>query len=245
MKTSIFIAICCAMFALSSGAVRAQEETQVSDSNPDADTAVDASVHAGADEPAAQQAQPSRQPAKRPQASYSHWGFQSANQPSATRFEPDQAPGLLAQSRNGNENSELLNPVTRTEPPPPGIWWHSHNAPFRTTPVTGTTEPRDRQSAAVRGLLEHLNAESGTPDQSLRTENPVLFPYPLNNGFSMSLREKKLESPGTTAFPSSFSESSVSSSESPKGKPQTRSSSKSVSRSTPAPSLDSHAAKQN
>ena len=245
MKTSIFIAVCCVIFALSSAAVRAQDTTRVPDTNPDAGGSVDAWVHAGVDEQSAQQPQPPRQPNKRQQTSYSHWAFQSANQPSATRFQPEQAPSLLAQPGKSDNPSTLFNPLTRSETPPPDILRHGQDTPFGISPIAGTNDPRNPQSAAVRGLLQNLNSESETQVQSFKSKKPVPSPYPGNSGFSTTLREKKVEPTEKTSFPSPFSKPAGYSSNPLHSKSQQHTSPKSVDRSKPASLLGSQAAKQN
>jgi hypothetical protein len=240
MKPGIFTAVFCAIFALSSGAAHAQDSARVPDTNPDAGSAVDASVHAGIDEQSAQQPQPSRQPNKRQQTTYSHWAFQPAKQPSATRFQPEQTASALAQPDKG-DNPSTLNPSTRSETPLPDPLRHGHDTPFGISPIAGNTEPRDPQSEAVRGLLQGLNSESGAQLQGLKSISPLPSPFPRNNGFSASLRDKKAEPSEKAPFPSPFSKTDDWSSNPLKAKSQKHTPPKQVDRNKPASSLDSKA----
>jgi hypothetical protein len=240
VKPGIFVAGCWVIFVFSAGVAGAQDSSRVPDTNPDAGSAVDASVHAGIDEQSAQQPQPSRQPNKRQQTTYSHWAFQPAKQPSATRFQPEQAASALAQPDKG-DNPSTLNPSTRSETPLPDPLRHGHDTPFGISPIAGNTEPRDPQSEAVRGLLQRLNSESGAQLQGLKSISPLPSPFPRNNGFSASLRDKKAEPSEKAPFPSPFSKTDDWSSNPLKAKSQKHTPPKQVDRNKPASSLDSKA----
>lgn len=248
MKTGIYTACCCAIFALSSTVARAQDSTRVPDINPEAGSAVDASVHAGVDEQSPQQPQPSQKPNKRQQTTYSHWGFQpanrSANQPSATRVQREQASSPLEQSENADNPSTLFNPPTRSETALPDPLRQSQDTMFGISPIAGNTEPRDPQSAAVRGLLQRLNSDSGPQLQGLKSISPLLSPFPRNNGFSTSVRDKKAGPSEKTSLPSPFSKPDVWSSIPLQAKSQKQTPPKPVNRNKSASLLDSKAEKQ-
>jgi hypothetical protein len=247
MKTSIFTTIFCALFALSSGAARAQDSARVPDTNPDAGSAVDASVHAGVDEQSAQP-QPSQQPNKRQQTTYSHWAFQpanrSANHPSATRFQHAQAPIPLAQPEKGDDPSTLSNLPNRSETPLFDPLPHAQDAPFGISPIGGKALPRDPQSQAVRTLLQRQNSENGVQLQGLKSFSPLPSPFHPNNGFSTSLRDKKTEPSEKSPFPSPFSRPDSRSSNSLQRRPQKHIPPKPADRNKRAPLLDSKIAKQ-
>jgi hypothetical protein len=249
MKTSILIALYCAILALSSGVARAQDTTRVPNTNPDASSAVDASVHAGVDEQSALQSQPSRQSKKSRQTTYSHWAFESvnrsANQPSAARFQHEQAPSALAQPEKGENPSTLFNPLSRSETPLPAPLRLGQETPFRISPSAGNIEPRDPQSVAVRGLLQRRNSQSGAQLQGLKSIIPLPSPFPRNAGFSTPLRDEKAQPFEKTSFPSPFSKFDGWSSNPLQAKSQKHAPPKPMGRNKSASLVDSKAAKQN
>jgi hypothetical protein len=245
MKLSIFITVCCAMFALS-GAARAQDSTPVPEPNSDGGSAVDASVHAGVEEQSAQQPHSSVQPSnKRQQTSYSQRAFQSANQTSATRFQPSRAPSLPAEPGETNNPSTLFNPLTRSEAPPEFLRRSlGLGTSLGISPLAGSTDRRDAELAALRDLLRSPNSESGTPAQGFGSKRPMPSLSPRNDGFSPSLREWKPET-DRASFPSPFSKPAGWSSNSLRAKSLKHSPPRSADRSKPISLFDSQPAKQN
>jgi hypothetical protein len=231
MKTSLFMAACCAIFALSTGVAHTQDSTSVPDTNPTAaGSPVDSSVHVGVDEQSAQRPQASRQPSKPQQTSYSHWAFESANQPtsqpSRTRFQHEHASDLLAQPGQTDNPSTLFNPQARSETPPPNLLRRGQVSPFGTSPIANDTEPSDPQAAAVRGLLQKLNGENGNQLQGLKSD-------------------RKAEPSDKTFFPSPFSRPPGWSSSPFEAESQKHTRTKPGKRNKPASLLDSQAGKQN
>jgi hypothetical protein len=204
-KTGIFLTASWVTIAFSCVDLRAQDTSRVPDTNPQAASSVDAAVHADIEE-GAKQRQPPQQANKRP-ASYSKWGFQSANQPSATQFRPAQAttPGLAA-SANAKNLSSFASPSVQAAPREP----NSADWPGRAT--NSTIAPANHTSSTKSDRWSNLFGVSSPNSQRDRSTGRQLFApqalpssaQPASPAFSTPFREKQFGGLGASSFPTPF-----------------------------------------
>jgi hypothetical protein len=248
MKATLLILAGLASLALSSFAVSAQESNRVPEINSNANASVDASVHTGVDEQSAQQPQPPPQRTKRQQPTSSHWGFQPATQPSATRFQPSQPAKLFAQPRNDDTLSTLFNPLTQTDTPTPSetssneVLKQGNSNPFGAPSVGSNKAPKpaapsDPHSEAVRKMIQNLNSDSGVYVQDSKTKSSSIPPFARTSSRLSSAAQKETKLPARTSSPSPFSKSIVSGADSLKANRKSNSS-KSMVRDKPRTSLN-------
>jgi hypothetical protein len=212
MKNRLGITAFWVTMTLSYSNVRAQDANRVPETNQQDPRTVNASVHVDVEE-RAQQPQPFQQPSKRPMA-YSHWGFQSADQPPATRFRFAQGtkPALASTAAGKNLSTfgsssfqfETQAQAFSAEP--------ARAADSAATPATDDYSRKpDRQSLFSR--LSNRPHDRPAGSQLLETAVPSISPQPQPPAFSTTFREKQFVGASTFPFANPFPKTTYSASQ--------------------------------
>lgn len=195
-RTGIFLAACWVTLALSGVVLRAQDTSRVPDTNPDAASAVDASAHADVGGDTKLPPQPPA-PLNKRSATYSKWGFPSANQSPATQFRPAQPTSGLAGPTAEQNLSTFGGPSGRTN--------------STIAPATGAKSAKpDRQwkpdwrsdPFGVPGAKSRHDLSTG--HQLLETQLQPLSAQPQPSGFSSPFHGNEFVGLGTSSFPNPF-----------------------------------------
>ena len=189
---------------LSYSNVRAQDTNRVPERNQQDPRAVNASVHVDVEE-RVQQPQPFQQPNKRPMA-YSHWGFQSANRPPATRFRVEQAtkPALASSAAAKNLSTfgsssfqfETQAPALSAEP--------ARAADSAAAPATDDYSGKPDRQSILFNRLSNRARDRLAGSQLLETAVPSVSPQPQPPAFSTTFREKQFGGASTFPFANPF-----------------------------------------
>jgi hypothetical protein len=212
MKIRLFITAFWVTMTVFCPNVRAQDTSRVPDRNQQDPGAVNASVHADVEE-RAQQPQPLQQSNKR-LTTYSHWGFQSANQPPAIRFRLAQAttPALASPATGKNLSTFGSSPLQFETQAPASTVWPARAADSATTPATDDNSGKpNRQSNLFGRLSADRPYDRPTGSQLFETAVPSLSPQPQPPALSTTFREKQLGGTSTSPFASPFSKTTYSS----------------------------------
>jgi hypothetical protein len=195
-KTGIFITACWITMALSCGDACAQDTGRVPDTNPQAAAPVDASIQAGVEE--ARKPQPQPQRTKKPPASYSKWGFQSANQASGNQFRP--APATTSGPSLSTNAKNLGGPSVQAETQPPALV--ADSAKTRATDLR--SRKPDRQSNLFGVSSANNQRDRLTGRQLFETQIEPLSAQPASREFETPFREKQFGRIGDSSFPNAF-----------------------------------------
>jgi hypothetical protein len=213
MKNRLCITAFWVMMTLSYSNVRAQDTNRVPEGNRQDPKAVNASVQAEVEE-CAQRPQPFQQPTKQPMA-YSHWGFQSADQPPAPRFRFAQVTkAALASTAAGNNLSTFGSSSFRFETQGPDF-----SAELARAADSAAIPENDDYSGNPDRQSIHFSRLSNRPhDQAagselLETAVPSNSPQPQPAAFSTTSRERQFGRASIFPFANPFPKTTYSASQ--------------------------------
>jgi hypothetical protein len=210
MKNRLCITAFWFTMTLSYSNVRAQDTNRVPERNQPDPRAVNASVHVDVEE-RAHQPQPFQQPSKRTMA-YSHWGFQSADQPPATRFRFAQATKPARASTAAGKNLstfgsssfqfETQAPAFSAEP--------ARAAHSAATPATDDYSGKPDRQSILFSRLSNRPHDRPAGSQLFETAVPSISPQPQPPAFSTTFREKQFAGASTFPFANPFPKTTAS-----------------------------------
>ena len=197
---------------LSYSNVGAQDTNRVPERNQQDPRAVNASVHVDVEE-RVQRPQPFQQPNKQPMA-YSHWGFQSADQPPAPRFRLAQATkAAVASTATGKNLSTFGSSPSRFETQGPDFSAEPvRAADSAAIPANEDYSGKPDRQSILFSRLSNRPHDQPAGSRLLETAVPSNSPQPQPPAFSTTSREKQLGRASAFPFANPFPKTTYSAS---------------------------------
>jgi hypothetical protein len=212
-RTPVAAALCWTLIAVLSTIASGQDTRRVPASNRDVKqdvVSVDASVHSDVTDQVNQQPPSSHDLSVRP-TSYSHWGFQSARQPSTTRFWPagENTGSASVVSADVEPSSPLAGRLVLTRPSlealQPSIFGPPRDIGLAISPASDGNSTNDGSLADVQGNFSNKRGGAGRTNlEPLTIDRTVSPPISQTDQYSSPFRARAFGPFGISPF-STFS----------------------------------------